>query len=209
VVGVFIAPTTKLDRWWRLQSTGAPDSLVRHRTLSGAPATSPGRWVPTVGALTCGPAWLSGGAPNRPCRLSGVPPARALLLCACRRAFNALHSTVAREVAVAPLSHRTLSGDSPNSPVNYSGADSRSWRVRSCSSLGHRTLSGGAPDRPVNYSGAPLRIPEGEGFSLESPGGTPDSPVRQTRVHFGCPLLSLFEPFSWSFYWLIVNLWPL
>jgi hypothetical protein len=37
-------------------------------------------------------------------------------------------------------------------------------------------------------------------------GGTPVSPVRQTRVHFGCPLLSLFEPFSWSFYWLIVSL---
>jgi hypothetical protein len=31
-----------------------------HRTVSGAPATSPGRWVPTVGALTAGPAWLSG-----------------------------------------------------------------------------------------------------------------------------------------------------
>jgi hypothetical protein len=90
VVGVFIAPTTKLDHWWRLLSTGAPDSPVRHRTLSGAPATSPGRWVPTVGALTCGPTWLSGGAPDRPCRLSGVPPARALLLCARRRAFNAL-----------------------------------------------------------------------------------------------------------------------
>jgi hypothetical protein len=101
VVGVFIAPTTKLDRWWRLLSTGAPDSPVRHRTLSDAPATSPGRWVPTVGALTYGPAWLSGGAldrpcrlsggaPDRPCRLSGVPPARALLLCARRRAFNAL-----------------------------------------------------------------------------------------------------------------------
>jgi hypothetical protein len=27
VVGVFIAPTTKLDRWWRLLSTGAPDSV--------------------------------------------------------------------------------------------------------------------------------------------------------------------------------------
>jgi hypothetical protein len=97
VVGVFIAPTTKLDRWWRLLSTGAPDSPVRHRTLSGVPATSPGRWVPTVGALTCGPAWLS-----------GVPPARVLLLCARRRAFNALQSTVAREVVVAPLSHRTV-----------------------------------------------------------------------------------------------------
>jgi hypothetical protein len=29
VVGVFIAPTTKLDRWWRLLSTGAPDSPMR------------------------------------------------------------------------------------------------------------------------------------------------------------------------------------
>jgi hypothetical protein len=78
VVGVFIAPTTKLAVWWRLLSHGAPDSPVRHRTLFGAPATSPGRWVPTVGALTCGPAWLSGGAPDKSCRLSGVPPTRAL-----------------------------------------------------------------------------------------------------------------------------------
>jgi hypothetical protein len=37
-----------------------------------------------------------------------VPPARALLLCARRRAFNALEATVAREVAVAPLSHQTV-----------------------------------------------------------------------------------------------------
>jgi hypothetical protein len=80
---------------------------VRHRTLSGAPATSPGRWVPTVGALTCGPAWLSGGAPDKSCRLFAVPPARALSS-AHRHAFNALQSTVAREVAVAPLAHRTV-----------------------------------------------------------------------------------------------------
>jgi hypothetical protein len=78
VVGVFIAPTTKLAVWWRLLSHGAPDSPVRHRTVSGAPATSPGRWVLTVEALTCGSAWLSGGAPDRPYRLPGVPPARAL-----------------------------------------------------------------------------------------------------------------------------------
>jgi hypothetical protein len=38
----------------RLLSHGAPDSLVRHRTLSGAPATSAGRWGSTVGALTGG-----------------------------------------------------------------------------------------------------------------------------------------------------------
>jgi hypothetical protein len=35
-----------------------------------------------------------------------------------------LQSTVAREVAVALLAHRTLSGASPDSPVNYSGAAS-------------------------------------------------------------------------------------
>jgi hypothetical protein len=58
--------------------------------------------------------------------------------------------------------------------VNFSGADSRSWRVQSCSSLGHKTLSGGAPDSPVNYSGAPLKIPEGEEFSFECP-GAPDT----------------------------------
>jgi hypothetical protein len=72
--------------------------------------------------------------------------------------------------------HRTLSGDSPDSPVNYSGANSRSWRVQSRSPLGHRTLSGGAPDSPVNYSEAPLRIPEGDEFSLEFPCARPRQP---------------------------------
>jgi hypothetical protein len=77
------------------QTSRLVEAVVAWRTgQSGAPATSPGRWVPTVGALTCGPAWLSGGAPVKSCRLSGVPPARALLLCARRRAFNVLQSTV-------------------------------------------------------------------------------------------------------------------
>jgi hypothetical protein len=57
----------------------------------------------------------------------------------------------------------------------------------------HRTLSGASPDSPVNYSGAASHFPEGEEFSVEFP-GTPDSPVRQTRVPLGCLLLSLFEP---------------
>jgi hypothetical protein len=93
--------------------------------------------------------------------------------------------------------------------VNYSGADSRSWRVQSRCLLEHRTLSGGAPDSPVNYSEAPLRIPKGEEFGLESPGhrtlsgGTPDSPVRQTRAHFGYPLLSLLNPFLGLFIGLV------
>jgi hypothetical protein len=139
--------------------------------------------------------WCTGQAR----RLSGVPPARALLLCARRRAFNALQSTIARELAVAPLSHR-LVRCAPDNPVNFSGADSRSWRVQSCSSLEHRTLSGGAPDSPVNYIGAPLKIPEGEELGVEFP-GAPDTVRWHTgqssapdQGAFGCPLLSLFEP---------------
>jgi hypothetical protein len=61
-------------------SYGASDSPMRHRTLFGAPATSADRWGSTVGALTCGAFGLSGGAPDRSCRLSGAPTTRALTL---------------------------------------------------------------------------------------------------------------------------------
>jgi hypothetical protein len=81
--------------------------------------------------------------------------------------------------------HQTLSGDSSDSPVNYSGADSRSWRVQSRSSLEHRTPSGDAPDSTVNYSEAPLKIPEGVEFSLEFP-GAPDT-VRWHTGQSGAP----------------------
>jgi hypothetical protein len=65
-LGVFIAPTTKLAVWWGCLSHGAPDSPVhqpRHQS----------RWVPTVGALSSGPAWMSGGAPDMYCRVSSAP----------------------------------------------------------------------------------------------------------------------------------------
>jgi hypothetical protein len=72
VVGVFIAPTTKNGRW---------KCAVAWRTRqSGAPATSADRWGSIVGVLTCGASRLSGGAPDRSCRLSGPPTARALTL---------------------------------------------------------------------------------------------------------------------------------
>jgi hypothetical protein len=65
-LGVFIAPTTKLAVWWGCLSHGAPDSV-----RCASHVTS--RWVPTVGALTSGPAWMSGGAPDMHCRVSGAP----------------------------------------------------------------------------------------------------------------------------------------
>jgi hypothetical protein len=75
-------------------SHGAPDSPVRHRTLSGAPATSAGRWVLTVGALTSGASGLSGGAPDRSCSLSVAPSARALTLVRTVAHLMRLQSTV-------------------------------------------------------------------------------------------------------------------
>jgi hypothetical protein len=100
-------------------------------------------------------------------------------------------------------------------PVNYSGTDSRSWRVQSRSPLGHRTLSDVTPDSPVIYSEVALDFPEGEEFSVKSP-GAPDT-VRWCTGQSGAPdqgtlrlSLALFvEPNSWSFYWLSVNLWHL
>jgi hypothetical protein len=79
-----------------LLSYGAPDSPVRHRRLSGAPATSASRWVLTVGALTGGASGLSGGAPDRSCRLSGAPTVRPF---------------------VAPLAHRIVRCDTGHCPV--------------------------------------------------------------------------------------------
>jgi hypothetical protein len=90
--------------------------------------------------------------------------------------------------------------------VNYSGANSRSWRVPEALFLGAPDTVRCTPNSPVNYSGAPLDFPEGEEFSVKSP-GAPDSPVRQTRAHFGYPFALFDEPNSWSFYWLSVNLW--
>ena len=94
------------------------EAAVAWRTgQSGAPATTPGRWVPTVGALTCGASGLSDGAPDRSCRLSGAPPARALTLARTVVHLMRLQSTVAREVVVAALAHRTVRRDTGHCPV--------------------------------------------------------------------------------------------
>jgi hypothetical protein len=73
--------------------------------------------VPTVGALTAGPAWMSGGAPDKNCRVSGAP-ARACLTSARSGAhLMRLQVTIGAEVVVALVSHRTVRC-TPDSPVH-------------------------------------------------------------------------------------------
>jgi hypothetical protein len=147
-LGVSIAPTTKLAVCWRLLSHGAPNSLVRHRTQSGVPATSPNRWIPTVGASVFWATGQSGGAPDRHCSLSGAPSGSALTLARTVAHLMPSADDRWREVAVVPLAHRT---------------------VRCATGQ-----SGAPPDSPVNYSGAASRIPEGEQFGVEV-SGAPDT----------------------------------
>jgi hypothetical protein len=156
----------------------------RHRILSGAPATSPGRWVPTVGALTAGPAWMFGGTPDMYCRVSGAPLRACLTSAALWRALNDSAGDRWREVAVAPLAHRTVRC-TPDMSGEYSGPNSRSWRVQSRFIPGAPDTVRCTPDSPVNYSRAPLSFPEGEEFSLEFP-GAPDT-VRWHTGQSGAP----------------------
>jgi hypothetical protein len=63
---------------------------VRHRTLSGAPAMSLGRWVLTVGASDNWATGQSGGAPDSHYSVSGAPSGTALT-----SAHAGAHCTVA------------------------------------------------------------------------------------------------------------------
>jgi hypothetical protein len=147
---------------------------VRHRTLSGAPATSPGRWIPTVGASVY---WATGQT---------IFTVRcAIWLCSdsgahcsafnafCRRPL-ARSSHCSTGTPDSPVRHRTLSGAPPDIPMNYSGAASR---IPEGEQFGVGVL--GAPDT-VRWCTGHCPV-----VHRTLSGGTPDSPVRQTRAHFG------------------------
>jgi hypothetical protein len=133
VVGVFIAPTTKLVVWCRLLSYGAPDSVrcASHVTWQ----LDSDHWSSDFWARVA--VWCT---PDKYCRLSGAPSRACLTSARFWRALNASAGDRWREVAVAPLAHRAVRC-TPDSLVNFSRADSRSQRVQSRTSLEHRTLS--------------------------------------------------------------------
>jgi hypothetical protein len=90
---------------------------MAHRTLSGAPATSPGHWVPTVGASDRWATEQSGGAPDSHCSLSGAPSDTCSDSTRTVRTVPVHCSRCKRSLAlgaVAPLG-------TPDSPMNYSG----------------------------------------------------------------------------------------
>jgi hypothetical protein len=129
---------------------------VRHRTLSGAPATSPGCWVPTVGACDNGATRQFGGTPDRSCSLSGAPSGTCSDFCV--RMHTLYRFIVALQTTVGAWSRCSAwctgqSGATPDSPVNYSGGASRIPEVEQ-----FRVILPGAPDTiwwHTGQSGAP------------------------------------------------------
>jgi hypothetical protein len=102
--GVFIAPTIK-------RTVGEGFCRMVHRTLSSAPVTSLGRWVPTVRALTSGAIGQSGGAPDSHCSPFTIP----------------LQMTVGASSRCSAWCTGQFDA-TPDSPVNYSGATSPNSR---------------------------------------------------------------------------------
>jgi hypothetical protein len=107
VGGGIYSPNHQKNRWWRLLSYGAPDSPVR-------PATSPGRWVLTVGASDM---W----APDSHYSLSSAPSGVALTSARAGAHCSLLLFRCSRPLA---LCSRYSTG-TPDSPVNYRGAAPR------------------------------------------------------------------------------------
>jgi hypothetical protein len=177
--GVFIAPTTKVvigeGCCRRVHRTaGAPPDTVRCASHVTQPLGFD-HWS----------FWHVGHRTVRWCIRQSLFTVRCaiwclLWLCTRRRALFTLHCCFCRQplaqVAVTPLAHRTVQCYIGQSGELYRSGfpNSLRWQVWSWSPwctghcpVVHQTLSG----------------------------GTPDSPVRQTRAAFGCLLLFLFEPF--------------
>jgi hypothetical protein len=195
VVGGIYSPNHQTSRLVGLTVVWCTGQSGAHRTCPVRQPRHQSRWVPTVGALSFGPAWMSGDAPDMYCRVSGAP------VWACLTSVRADAHLMCCRWPLAPKypllrCHTRQSGVHRTCPVNYSGlsvANSRSWRVPEPLFLGAPDTVRCTPDSPVNYSGAPPDFPEGDEFDLES-SSAPDSPVRQTRGAFGYPFALLLNP---------------
>jgi hypothetical protein len=94
---------------------------VRHRTLSDVLATSPSRWVLTVGDSDMWATRQSGGAPDSHYSLSGAPSGAALTSARAGARCSLLLFRCRRPLALCSR----YSASTPDSPVNYSGAAPR------------------------------------------------------------------------------------
>jgi hypothetical protein len=169
VVGGIYSPNHQNGRWGKLLSYGAADSPVRQ-------PRHPTVRVRPLELLTCGP-------PDSPVvhRTGPVDCPVRHLTSALTSAHAGTHYSVSLFLCRQPLAlFSRYSAGTPDSPVLH-------WTVR-------WIIAEWLPEFPKLASWRESTLVHRTLF-----GGTPDSPVRQTRAAFGCLLLFLFEPFLGRF----------
>jgi hypothetical protein len=121
VVGVFIAPTTKHDRWWRLTAVWCTGQSGAHRTCPVCQPRYQCRWIPTVGASDFWARLDVRCTPDMYCSMSGAPVWACLTSARFWRALNAPAVTVGvKQPLLCWFTEQ--SGVHRTCPVNYSGA---------------------------------------------------------------------------------------
>jgi hypothetical protein len=137
------------SRWRRLLAMGAPDSPVRHRTVSGVsprhPIVRAWSWS-TVGGFVL----MRHQIVRCHTGQSGAP----LTFCSDFCRVTVLHCLSVRvdrcaQIAVAPLVNRPVVQQKVRWIIAELRLETQSWGVWSVRPLVHRTLSGGTPDSPV------------------------------------------------------------
>jgi hypothetical protein len=107
VVGGIYSPNHQTSRLVGLTVVWCTGQSGVHRTCPVRQPRHQSRWVPTVGALSSGPAWMFGGASDMYCSVR-CATSRVPDFCALWRALIAVAGDRWREVAVAPELHRTV-----------------------------------------------------------------------------------------------------
>jgi hypothetical protein len=164
-----------------LLSTGAPDSPVHHRTLSGADFF-PILAQPTVGDFEpLAHRTLSGAHRTVRCPLQIVGPATR-------------HARITRPTVGS--ADRWLTGQSgapPDNPVNYSCTPLIASRERRLRREWLTGQSGAPPDSSVIYSRTPSSSPESGLFNETGPGAPDTVRCTQTEAVFSCTQSALFQ----------------
>jgi hypothetical protein len=144
VVGVFIATTTKLDRWWRLSVVWCTGQSGAHRTCLVRQPRHQCRWIPTVGASVFWARLDVRCTPDMYYSMSGAPVWACLTSARFWRALNAPAGDRWRE---EPLLRRCTgqSGVHRTCPMNYSGAAVLISRGRRVPETAHPSSTGHCP----------------------------------------------------------------
>jgi hypothetical protein len=163
-------------------SHGAPDSPVRQPRQPAIGFWPLELWL--VGPLSCPVVHRTSPVDCPVCLLRVLCPLRAQARIKCVAVDRCVRSSrCSAGTPDSPVWHRTLSGASPDSPVNYSRAVSHFPEGSEFS---------------VKFPGAPDTVRWHTGQS-----GAPDQGA------FGMSLALFIWTHLWSFYWLVVNLWHL